>query len=81
MAKFHQSCSTIPQLTLNYDHSMALAVTNQHLTAKNLDCTKTSLHVCMTWTRLVLHNTDPVHVNGQDRLILVIFSQILYKAP
>jgi hypothetical protein len=26
-------------------------------------------------------NTDPVHVNGHDRIILVIFSQALYKAP
>ena len=27
------------------------------------------------------HNTDHVHVNGHDRIILVIFSQALYKAP
>jgi len=27
------------------------------------------------------HNTDFVHVNGHDRIILVIFSQVLYKAP
>jgi len=27
------------------------------------------------------HNTDLVHVNGHDRIILVIFSQALYKAP
>ena len=26
------------------------------------------------------HNTDLVHVNGHDRIILVIFSQALYKA-
>ena len=26
------------------------------------------------------HNTDLVHVNGHDRIILVIFSQTLYKA-
>ena len=25
------------------------------------------------------HNTDPVHVNGHDRIILVIFSQALYS--
>ena len=25
-------------------------------------------------------NPDLVHVNGQDRIILVIFSQALYKA-
>ena len=27
------------------------------------------------------HNTDLVHVNGHDRIILVIFSQALYNAP
>ena len=27
------------------------------------------------------HNTDLVHVNGHDRIIPVIFSQALYKAP
>jgi len=27
------------------------------------------------------HNTDHVHVNGHDRIILAIFSQALYKAP
>ena len=27
------------------------------------------------------HNTDLVHINGHDRIILVIFSQALYKAP
>jgi hypothetical protein len=27
------------------------------------------------------HNADLVHVNGHDRIILVIFSQALYKAP
>jgi len=27
------------------------------------------------------HNTDLFHINGHDRIILVIFSQALYKAP
>jgi len=31
--------------------------------------------------RICWHNTDLVHVNGHDRIILVIFSQALYKAP
>ena len=39
-----------------------------------------------TWlkiTRMVLSCplTDYGHVNGHDRTILVIFSQVLYKAP
>jgi len=31
--------------------------------------------------RICCHNTDLVHVNGNDRTILVIFSQALYKVP
>ena len=31
--------------------------------------------------RVCCHNTDLVHVNGHDRIILVFFSQALYKAP
>ena len=27
------------------------------------------------------HSTDHVHVNGHDRIILVIFSQALYETP
>ena len=30
---------------------------------------------------IVSVDTDIVHVNGHDRIILVIFSQALYKAP
>jgi len=29
--------------------------------------------------RICCHNTDLVHANGHDRIILVIFSQTLYK--
>ena len=38
------------------------------------------LHTGTTVT-ICCHNTDLVHVNGHDRIILVIFSQALYKAP
>jgi len=31
--------------------------------------------------RICYHNTDLVHVNAHDRIILVIFNQALYKAP
>ena len=31
--------------------------------------------------RRCCHNTDLVHVNRHDRIILVIFSQAPYKAP
>ena len=39
------------------------------------------LHTHTQWVRICCHNTDLVHVNGHDRIILVIFSQALYKAP
>jgi len=38
-------------------------------------------HTHTQWVRTHYHNTDLVHVNGHDRIILVIFSQALYKAP
>jgi hypothetical protein len=31
--------------------------------------------------RIYCHNTDIVHINGHDRIILVIFNQALNKAP
>jgi len=31
--------------------------------------------------RIFFHNNELVHVNGHDRIILVIFSQALYKSP
>ena len=31
--------------------------------------------------RICCHNTDVAHVNGHDRIILVIFGQALYKTP
>jgi len=31
--------------------------------------------------RIRCHNTDHVHVNGHDRIILVVFTQALYKFP
>ena len=31
--------------------------------------------------RICCHNINLVHVNGHDRIILVIFNQALYKAP
>jgi len=40
--------------------------------------TRTHAH---TAVRTCCHNTDPVHINEHDRIILVIFSQALYKSP
>jgi len=39
------------------------------------------LHTHTKRVRICCHNTDLVHVNGHDRIILLIFSQALYKAP
>jgi len=36
--------------------------------------TRTTVTICC-------HNTDLVHINGHDRIILVICSQALYKPP
>ena len=42
-------------------------------------CTANYTHVQRV--RICCHNTDHVHVNGHDRTVLLIFSQVLYKAP
>ena len=39
------------------------------------------LHTHAQRVTICCHNTDLVHVNGHDRIILVIFSQALYKTP
>ena len=33
------------------------------------------------WIRICYHNTDLVHINEHDRIILVILSQAPYKIP
>ena len=43
--------------------------------------TYSELHTRAQWVRICCHNTDLVHANVHDRIILVIFSQALYKAP
>ena len=50
------------------------------VSAVNLCLKQTALLYLITVT-ICCHNTDLVHVNGHDRIILVIFSQALYKAP
>jgi len=40
-----------------------------------------SLYMKAQRVTICRHNTDLVHVNEHDRIILVIFSQTLYKAP
>ena len=40
-----------------------------------------AVHYIHARVRICCHNTDLVHVNRHDRIILVIFSQALCKAP
>jgi hypothetical protein len=54
----------------------------------SISCCFGCLFVCKTgrpgfiWlVTIFCHNIDLVHVNGHDRIILVIFNQALYKAP
>ena len=46
-----------------------------------LKITRMSLLFYLITVGICRHNTDLINVNGHDRLILVIFSQALYKAP
>jgi len=39
------------------------------------------LHTHAQQVRICCHDTDLVHVNGHNRIMLVIFSQAMYKAP
>ena len=39
------------------------------------------LHTHAQSVTICCRNTDLVHVNGRDRIILVVLSQALYKAP
>ena len=50
------------------------------LLAINLCLKQTTLLYLITVT-ICCHNNDFDHVNGHDMIILVIFSQALYKAP
>ena len=48
--------------------------------AKNYKC-DSIVSVDMDKFGVIAAYSDLVHVNGRDRIILVIFSQALYKAP
>ena len=84
------SGSLVQCLAKNYknDFFMSVDMVKVRVTAAYSDplcvCVVPSYTVNCTHAQLVTiccHNTDPVHVNGHDRIILVIFSQALYKAP
>jgi len=45
-------------------------------------CVRACVCVCVIHSiGICCHNTDLVHVNGHDRIILVIFSETPYKSP
>jgi len=55
----------------------------QHVSDHRGSIISICLHIQWTTHTVTIccHNTDLVHVNGNDRIILVIFSQALHKAP
>ena len=47
----------------------------------SIDMDKVGVMAAYSDVRICCHKTDLVHVNGHDRIMLIIFSQALYKAP
>ena len=67
-------CSSL--YTQSYIHAQHAAYSDP-LCMYVVHCTHSELRARTTCS----HNTDLVHVNGHDRIILVIFSQAQYNAP
>ena len=68
------SGSLVQCLAKNYKNGSIVSVDMDKLDVMAAYCDRILLRICC-------HNTDLVHINGHDRTILVIFSQVLYKAP
>ena len=74
------SGSLVQCLAKNYKNDSIVSVDMDMVGVMAAHCDP--LCVCLVHcTGICCHNTDLVHVNGHDRIILVIFSQTLYKAP
>ena len=75
----------VPSYTVNYTHAPPYTVNYTHAPPYRVNCTHappyTVNYTHAQQVRICCHNTDLVHVNGHDRIILVIFSEALYKAP
>jgi len=66
-------------------YSARLKITKMKVGVMAAYCDRLCVCVTVNYThaqrvRICCHNIDLVHVNGHDRIILVIFSQALYKA-
>ena len=70
------SSGTIVQcLAKNYKNDSILSVDMDKVHVNELVYTQPQQ------VRICYHKTDLLHVNGHDRIILVIFGQALYNAP
>jgi len=71
------SGSLVYCLAKNYKNNSIVSVDKDKVGVMAAYC---DLFYLITVT-ICCHNTDLVHVNRHDRIILVIFSQAIYKAP
>jgi len=69
------SGSLVQCLAKNYKNDSIVSVDMDKMPSYTVNYTQTQR------VRICCHNTDLVHANGHDRIILVMFSQALYKAP
>ena len=54
---------------------------NDSIVSVDMDMVGVKAAYCDRIVTICCHNTDFVHVNGHNRIILVMFSQALYTAP
>jgi len=67
-------------VSVDMDKVGVMAAYCDPLCVRVVHCIYSELHTRTTGQNM-LPNTDLVHINGRDRIILVIFIQALYKAP
>jgi len=78
----------LPSYPVNYTHAHCVWryclriqwTAHTHTVYEGTAFVYSELHTSTT-VRICCHNTDLAHVNGHDRIILVLFNQALYKAP
>jgi len=69
-------------LAKNYKNDSIVSVDMDKVGVMAAYCDRvcSSIHMKAQRVTICCHNTDLVHVNEHDRIILVIFSQALHKA-
>ena len=75
------SGSLVQCLVENYKNDSIMSVDMDKVGVMAVLPSYTVSYTHAQWVTICCHSTDLVHVNGHDRIILVIFSQALYKAP